>query len=76
MKKIIISSVVSIVCLATTIQANVISGHVLIKLIVPQVATDVPTFVDGAPLAEVYVKTVGSMAYLWAWTMIDMNSRE
>jgi len=60
-----ILSLISIVCF-TTLNANDTKRQVLTKLITAKAATEVPSFVDGAPLSPVYVETVGCMAYLWA----------
>ena len=37
----------------------------------PRSASEVPTPVTGAVMHEQYVKTIGRMAYVWGWSMVD-----
>jgi len=41
----------------------------------PQVASEVPQFVAGAPISPSYAKAIGKMAYIWGWALVDMQSR-
>ncbi len=75
-KALITSALLSLSCLSV-LHAGFIEPQtkVLTKLVAPKTAADVPTFAAGAPLSEAYVQTLGRMAYIWAWPLINMNSR-
>ncbi|MCF6204950.1 MAG: hypothetical protein L3J59_14985 [Methylococcaceae bacterium] len=55
--------------------AEVASTQVATSIVVPNVAADVPNIVEGAPLSPAYMESLGRMAYIWAWPIINMNSR-
>jgi hypothetical protein len=41
----------------------------------PKSASEVPTPVAGAVMHEQYVKTIGRMAYIWGWPMVNSFNR-
>ena len=41
----------------------------------PKSASEVPTPVAGAVMHEQYVKTIGRMAYVWGWPMVNSFNR-
>ena len=41
----------------------------------PESASEVPTPVVGAVMHEQYVKTIGRMAYVWGWPMVNSFNR-
>ena len=42
---------------------------------IPTTATQVPGPVPGTAMTKEYVQTVGRMAYLWGWPMVNMGNR-
>lgn len=55
-----------------TMQSSVGSAQ---QTALPQSASEVPTPVSGAVMHDEYVKTIGRMAYVWGWPMVNSFNR-
>jgi hypothetical protein len=59
--------VAGLVCATTTLHAQ--------QIPLPTTATEVPGPASGTAMTKAYVQTVGRMAYLWGWALVNNANR-
>jgi hypothetical protein len=45
------------------------------RFLIPTTAAEVPGPAPGNAMTKAYVESVGRMAYLWGWPLVDMANR-
>jgi hypothetical protein len=63
------------VLLAIALMATIIGEADAQQTSFPQSASEVTTPVSGATMHEEYVKTIGRMAYVWGWPLVNSFNR-
>jgi hypothetical protein len=64
------------VCLLSAVSLTLLAESVLAQQVpIPKTAVEVPGPAPGTAMTKAYVQTVGRMAYLWGWPLVNMANR-